>query len=76
MPRKIRELKADLKRSGFIRLKGRGKGSHSRWLHPWMPDDRVTLCGKDGADAPVYLERQVMEKLKRLETLKRERGET
>jgi hypothetical protein len=24
----------------------------------------------------VYLERQVMEKLKRLETLKRERGET
>jgi predicted RNA binding protein YcfA (HicA-like mRNA interferase family) len=34
MPRKIRELKAQISREGFVNLLGRGKGSHERWRHP------------------------------------------
>jgi hypothetical protein len=34
MPRKIRELKAQIAREGFVYLPKRGKGSHERWRHP------------------------------------------
>jgi len=33
-PRKIRELKQDLKQAGFVNVPKRGKGSHSYWEHP------------------------------------------
>ena len=33
MPSKIRELKAQLTREGFIYLPKRGKSSHERWRH-------------------------------------------
>ncbi len=36
MPRKIRELKAQLVRTGFVYLPKRGKGSHERWKHPLL----------------------------------------
>jgi predicted RNA binding protein YcfA (HicA-like mRNA interferase family) len=30
----IRQLKCELAKAGFTRLKGRGKGSHTVWKHP------------------------------------------
>ncbi|WP_127011417.1 type II toxin-antitoxin system HicA family toxin [Chlorogloeopsis fritschii PCC 9212] len=36
MPRKIRELKAQIVREGFVYLPKRGKGSHERWRHPLL----------------------------------------
>jgi predicted RNA binding protein YcfA (HicA-like mRNA interferase family) len=56
MPRKIRELKADLRRAGFE--EAAGKGSHTRWRHPLVADT-LTLSGHDGADARPYQERQL-----------------
>ena len=56
MPRKIKELRADLRRAGF-RLRP-GHGSHERWTHP-LVRGRVTLSGGDGDDAQHYQEQQV-----------------
>ncbi|WP_299485974.1 type II toxin-antitoxin system HicA family toxin [Acaryochloris sp. IP29b_bin.137] len=58
MPRKIRELKAQLVRTGFVYLPKRGKGSHERWKHPLL-NKTLTLSGKDGDDVPHYLEKQL-----------------
>ncbi len=63
MPRKIRELRADLRRGGF-RIRP-GHGSHERWTHPLVPG-RVTLSGGDGDDAQRYQERQIAKALKAL----------
>ncbi|MFN8541095.1 MAG: type II toxin-antitoxin system HicA family toxin [Thermomicrobiales bacterium] len=51
MPRKIRQLKSDLRRAGFVELKDRGKGDHSKWQHPDVPAAIVGLDGQDGDDA-------------------------
>jgi predicted RNA binding protein YcfA (HicA-like mRNA interferase family) len=59
MPRKVRELKANLRRAGFLEVRGRGKGSHSFWRHPTYPDLRVTLSGQDGQDVRDYQESQI-----------------
>lgn len=59
MPRKIRQLKADLRAAGFVELSARGKGSHALWQHLGVPDVAVTLAGKDGDDAKSYQERDV-----------------
>jgi predicted RNA binding protein YcfA (HicA-like mRNA interferase family) len=56
MPKKIRELKAMLKKAGFSQYPG--KGSHTKWLHPLFPG-RVTLSGNDGGDAKPYQENEV-----------------
>jgi predicted RNA binding protein YcfA (HicA-like mRNA interferase family) len=61
MPRRIRELKADLVRAGFINRGGRG--SHTNWQHPKLPAIRVTISGGDGDDAQHYQERAVREAL-------------
>ena len=55
MPRKIRELVRDLKKSGFTNRGG--KGSHRNFEHP--KGIRVTLSGQLGADAKSYQEREV-----------------
>ena len=60
MPKKIRELKAILKKAGFICLKDRGKGSHTVWEHPNVRNN-VILSGKDGKDAQRYQEKRVEE---------------
>ncbi len=52
MPLKIRQLKAKLQKAGFILRSG--KGSHTVWRHPDLPDMPVTLSGKDGNDAKPY----------------------
>ena len=59
MPRKKRQLKQDLRRSGFIEDTQRGKGSHATWYHPQFPDISVLIAGHDGADAQHYDERNV-----------------
>jgi predicted RNA binding protein YcfA (HicA-like mRNA interferase family) len=59
MPRKIRELMADLEKAGFINRGG--KGSHRNYIHPNGP--RVTLSGNPGADARHYQERQVRQRI-------------
>jgi predicted RNA binding protein YcfA (HicA-like mRNA interferase family) len=57
MPRKIRELVADLERAGFAVVPG-GKGSHRKFRHPAV-SGTVILSGKTGDDAHHYQERQV-----------------
>jgi predicted RNA binding protein YcfA (HicA-like mRNA interferase family) len=57
MPRKIRQLVADLEAAGFAIAPG-GKGSHRKFRHPRFPG-AVIVSGKDGEDAHHYQEKQV-----------------
>ena len=57
MPRKIRQLIADLEKSGFYQVSG-GKGSHRKYRHPRFMG-AVILSGKEGEDAQYYQEKQV-----------------
>ena len=67
MPRKIRQLKSDLRRAG---LEWRpGKGSHGVWVHPRYPEVNVTLSGQDGDDAQPYQERELRDALAKLKNL-------
>lgn len=61
MPRKVRELIADLEAAGFTNRGG--KGSHRNLAHP--KGVRVTLCGSPGDDAKHYQERDVRRALAR-----------
>ncbi|MBD2530880.1 type II toxin-antitoxin system HicA family toxin [Nostoc flagelliforme FACHB-838] len=70
MPKKIRELKSILLKAGFVYRPA--KGSHTFWTHPLIPDEPVTIAGKDGDDAPQYLEKQVNRVLKQLEKIEEE----
>jgi predicted RNA binding protein YcfA (HicA-like mRNA interferase family) len=54
MPKKIRELKQILVQAGFTELPG--KGSHTNWIHD-LYYGKVTISGKDGADAKRYQEK-------------------
>ena len=56
MPRKIRELIAELEAAGF-QDRG-GKGSHRNFVHPNVSKP-ITISGKPGDDAKVYQERAV-----------------
>jgi len=61
MPRKIRELIADLKRAGFAQEPARG--SHRKFRHP--KGVTAILSGhNEGADAKHYQEKQIREKIK------------
>ena len=60
MPKKIRELKAELRRAGFRWRPG--KGSHTIWEHP-LAEKAVVLSGADGRDARRYHESQVEEQI-------------
>ncbi|MCC5662842.1 type II toxin-antitoxin system HicA family toxin [Nostoc sp. CHAB 5784] len=46
MPKKIRELKSLLLRSGFTYKSA--KGNHSKWIHPKL-SKAIILAGKDGS---------------------------
>jgi predicted RNA binding protein YcfA (HicA-like mRNA interferase family) len=59
MPRKLRELIADLERAGFVNRGG--KGSHRNFIH--SRGLRVTLSGQSGADARPYQEKEVRLKI-------------
>ena len=71
MPRKIRQLKADLRKAGFVELPDRGKGSHSIWVHPTQGGGSVTIPGNDGDDARAYLEKHVREAIARTRSVDR-----
>lgn len=59
MARKVRQLIADLENAGFVDRGG--KGSHRNFAHPRGP--RVTISGKNGADAHHYQEKQVRQRI-------------
>ncbi|OBQ39823.1 MAG: hypothetical protein AN487_03435 [Anabaena sp. CRKS33] len=48
------------------------KGSHTRWYHPLLPSDPITISGKDGDDAKLYIEKEVTEKLAKLKSIQEE----
>lgn len=56
MPRKIRELIADLEKYGFVNRGG--KGSHRNYTHPRVARP-VTISGDAGDDAKKYQEKAV-----------------
>ena len=64
MPKKIRELKAMLRKAGF--LKRAGKGSHTVWKNPHV-SGTIVLSGNDGSDARPYQERQVIDAIRKVE---------
>ena len=55
MPRKVRQLIADVEKVGFVNRGG--KGSHRNFTHP--QGLRVTISGGAGEDAKHYQERDV-----------------
>ncbi len=55
MPRKVRQLIAELEQAGFVNRGG--KGSHRNFIHP--KGARVTVSGGAGDDAKHYQERDV-----------------
>ena len=59
MPRKVRQLIADLEKSGFVNRGG--KGSHRKFVHP--NGYRLTLSGNTGDDAKHYQKRDVQRAL-------------
>ena len=63
MPRKIRQLIADLETAGFVNRGG--KGSHRNFLHT-PTATRVTVSGQTGADAKRYQEQSVKEAIEKV----------
>lgn len=59
---------------GYVLQSGRGKGSHTFWKHPLLPEEPLTIPGKNGDDAPLYLERNIQRVLKKLEAIENEEG--
>ena len=59
MPRKVREVIADLHAAGFTNRGG--KGSHRNFEHP--KGMRLTISGKPGADARHYQEKQARQRI-------------
>jgi predicted RNA binding protein YcfA (HicA-like mRNA interferase family) len=57
VPRKIRQLIADLEKAGFV-LRTGGKGSHRKFRHPKRAGSLI-LSGHDGDDARYYQEKQI-----------------
>lgn len=64
MPRKLRQLRSDLRDAGFVL--DHQTGSHQVWKHPLLPGISANLAGKDGADAKPYQESQVQKALQAL----------
>jgi predicted RNA binding protein YcfA (HicA-like mRNA interferase family) len=60
VPRKIRQLIADLENAGFIDRGG--KGSHRNFEH--ARGLRVTLSGRPGDNARPYQEKEVKQKIR------------
>ena len=65
MPRKIRELVADLLANGFAEIAS-GKGSHRKFVHDRY-SGALTLSGQSGDDAKPYQERQVSRAIQEVE---------
>ncbi len=70
MPRKLRELRADLRQAGWY-VSRQPETSHQIWKHPLLPGERVNLAGADGADAKPYQDQDVRRKVRMAEDAKR-----
>lgn len=70
MPKKIRELKAILRRAGFTSKPA--KGSHEKWKHSQL-SQIIIIAGKDGGDAKPYLEDQINQALRELDQMNDDR---
>ena len=68
MPRKIRELEADLLHEGAQLTSG--KGSHRKFTHPLVPG-HVSVSGASGDDAQRYQEREVRAFIQKIRDAKR-----
>lgn len=64
MPRKVRQLIAELKKAGFVDRGG--KGSHRNFEHP--KGMRTTISGNPGQDAHHYQEREVRRRIAESQT--------
>lgn len=53
-----------LRQVGFTELPG--KGSHTNWVHP-LYAGKITIPGKDGADAKPYQEKVVRQAIEAVE---------
>ncbi len=69
MPRKIRQLKAELQRSGAFQISQRG--SHAKWKHSLVPFVILMLSGHDNDDARPYQEKIVRDLLQQIALAKR-----
>ena len=70
MPRKLRQLRADLRRAGWNVV--RQTGSHQIWKHPLLQSVEVNIAGQDGSDAHQYQERDVREALRQARDAQKE----
>jgi predicted RNA binding protein YcfA (HicA-like mRNA interferase family) len=66
MPRKIRSLVSDLRRAGFVLVRG-GKGSHRKFAHANFRG-KVMVSGHDGDDAQPYQEQIVRTALEEIKS--------
>ena len=69
MPRKIRQLKADLRKAGAYQVSQ--EGSHSKWKHPLVSSSTLILSGHDGDDAKPYQEKAVRDLLRQIAEVRR-----
>ena len=58
-----------LRQAGFTELSG--KGSHTNWVHPFY-GGKITVSGKDGADAKGYQEKEVKQAIEEVEEKKQD----
>lgn len=70
MPKKIRDLKQQLRKAGFQELPG--KGSHTNWIHP-LYAGKITVSGKDGTDAKLYQEKEILKAIQQVEDAQNDR---
>jgi hypothetical protein len=69
MPRKIRQLKADLRKAGAYQASQ--EGSHTKWKHLLVPESLLILSGHDGEDAKPYQERAARDLLRKIAEARR-----
>ena len=63
---KIKALKTSLSKAGFIRLKNRGKGSHTIWRHK-TNHINIVCSGKDSKEAKYYQVKALKVAIKQIE---------
>ena len=69
MPRKIRQLKGDLRKAEAYLVSQ--EGSHTKWRHPLVPASTLILSGHDSDDARPYQERAVRDLLRKIAEARR-----
>jgi hypothetical protein len=72
MPRKLRQLKADMRRAGAFQVSQ--EGSHAKWKHALVAGSMLILSGNDGDDARPYQERAVRDLLRAIAQARRRTG--